>query len=182
MACWTQSLSVCFKCFFAHSCHSAADFFSSQEDPGQLEYPFTARKNFWCLYIAFLWVPKECFLEAFKYLKTSKQHPFETPGVINYFTLYLRIIQSVKSQTHDVAIYLNPQKVLDVVSQHMFCWPFLGRPSPSNICLFVSASCRFRFDLLPELGDEQRVQLPHPEILEALKQGSQLLLDDSWPA
>ena len=25
-------------------------------------------------------VSKECFLEAFKYLKTSKQHPFETPG------------------------------------------------------------------------------------------------------
>ena len=25
-------------------------------------------------------VTKECFLEALKYLKTSKQHPFETPG------------------------------------------------------------------------------------------------------
>ena len=25
-------------------------------------------------------VTKECFLKALKYLKTSKQHPFETPG------------------------------------------------------------------------------------------------------
>ena len=24
---------------------------------------------------------KECFLETLKYLKTSKQHPFETPGI-----------------------------------------------------------------------------------------------------
>ena len=26
-------------------------------------------------------VTKECFLEALKYLKTSKQHTFETPGI-----------------------------------------------------------------------------------------------------
>ena len=25
-------------------------------------------------------VTKECFLEALEYLKTSKKHPFETPG------------------------------------------------------------------------------------------------------
>lgn len=36
----------------------------------------------------------------------------------------------------------------------------------------------FRFDMLPDLGDVNRVQLPHPEILEALKPGKQLLLDD----
>ena len=34
---------------------------------------------------------------------------------------------------------------------------------------------RFRFDMLPDLGDVNRVQLPHPEILEALKPGKQLL-------
>ena len=36
----------------------------------------------------------------------------------------------------------------------------------------------FRFDLNPELGDENRVNLPHPEILQALKVGSTLLIDD----
>ena len=30
-------------------------------------------------------VTKECFLEALKYLKTSKKHPFETPGYYKYF-------------------------------------------------------------------------------------------------
>jgi hypothetical protein len=29
--------------------------------------------------------------------------------------------------------------------------------------------------MLPDLGDVNRVQLPHPEILEALKPGKQLL-------
>ncbi|CAK9115836.1 unnamed protein product [Durusdinium trenchii] len=37
---------------------------------------------------------------------------------------------------------------------------------------------KFRFDLKPDLGDETRVQLPHPEILNALKPQSKLLLDD----
>ena len=40
-----------------------------------------------------------------------------------------------------------------------------------------SRARRFRFDLLPEPGDATRVQLPHPEILKALTQGKQLLLD-----
>ena len=35
-------------------------------------------------------VSKECFLEAFKYLKTSKQHPFETPGLNNTVHLVSR--------------------------------------------------------------------------------------------
>ena len=33
-------------------------------------------------YTFLLGVTKECFLEALKYLKTSKQHPFETPGMV----------------------------------------------------------------------------------------------------
>ena len=43
----------------------------------------------------------------------------------------------------------------------------------SDFGLFFSP--RFRFDMLPDLGDVNRVQLPHPEILEALKPGKQLL-------
>lgn len=35
---------------------------------------------------------------------------------------------------------------------------------------------RFRFDMLEKKGDVTRVQLPHPEILEALTPGKQLLL------
>ena len=31
-------------------------------------------------------VTKECFLEALKYLKTSKQHPFETPGKVLFLS------------------------------------------------------------------------------------------------
>jgi pyruvate kinase len=36
----------------------------------------------------------------------------------------------------------------------------------------------FRFDLDDALGDERRVQLPHPEIFQALRPGAELLLDD----
>ncbi|MDD4615983.1 MAG: pyruvate kinase [Alphaproteobacteria bacterium] len=36
----------------------------------------------------------------------------------------------------------------------------------------------FRFDLDTALGDETRVNLPHPEIFAALKEGSELLCDD----
>ena len=38
------------------------------------------------------------------------------------------------------------------------------------------ADTRFRFDMLEKKGDVTRVQLPHPEILEALTPGKQLLL------
>ncbi len=37
---------------------------------------------------------------------------------------------------------------------------------------------RFRLDLSPEPGNEQRVSLPHPEIFAALQPGMDLLLDD----
>jgi pyruvate kinase len=36
----------------------------------------------------------------------------------------------------------------------------------------------FRLDLDPQLGDDQRATLPHPEIFAALKTGTDLLLDD----
>ncbi len=36
----------------------------------------------------------------------------------------------------------------------------------------------FRFDLDPALGDETRVQLPHPEILSVVVPGSRLMMDD----
>jgi len=42
----------------------------------------------------------------------------------------------------------------------------------------LSQGQAFRFDLDPALGDEQRVQLPHPEIFAALVPGTDLLLDD----
>ncbi len=37
---------------------------------------------------------------------------------------------------------------------------------------------RFRLDLLAQPGDETRVQLPHPEIFQALEVGTDLLLND----
>ncbi|WP_286712083.1 pyruvate kinase, partial [Brevundimonas sp. UBA1471] len=37
---------------------------------------------------------------------------------------------------------------------------------------------KMRFDLDPEPGDEKRVQMPHPEIFRALREGMLLLLDD----
>lgn len=36
----------------------------------------------------------------------------------------------------------------------------------------------FRFDMDEALGDETRVQLPHPEVMEAMHVGSEILLDD----
>lgn len=42
----------------------------------------------------------------------------------------------------------------------------------------LSQGQAFRFDLDPSLGDEYRVQLPHPEIFAALVPGTDLLLDD----
>lgn len=40
------------------------------------------------------------------------------------------------------------------------------------------AGAKFRLDLETALGDQQRAPLPHPEILAALKPGTNLLLDD----
>nr|WP_298686632.1 pyruvate kinase [uncultured Dongia sp.] len=42
----------------------------------------------------------------------------------------------------------------------------------------LTAGQKFRFDLDPTLGDQNRAPLPHPEILSALKPGVTLLLDD----
>jgi len=37
---------------------------------------------------------------------------------------------------------------------------------------------KLRFDLDPALGDEERVQLPHPEIINAMNIGDRMLMDD----
>ncbi len=37
---------------------------------------------------------------------------------------------------------------------------------------------KFTLDLNPKLGDEKRVQLPHPEIFKSVKRNSQILIDD----
>ncbi|MCB1456981.1 MAG: pyruvate kinase [Nitratireductor sp.] len=42
----------------------------------------------------------------------------------------------------------------------------------------VKAGTVIKFDSDPAVGDENRVQLPHPEILEALKPGDRILIDD----
>lgn len=42
----------------------------------------------------------------------------------------------------------------------------------------VTAGARFRLDLDPTPGDEDRAPLPHPEIFDALEPGTDLLLDD----
>lgn len=52
----------------------------------------------------------------------------------------------------------------------------VGRFADGKVQLQTGAS--FRLDLSPEPGNAARVQLPHPEIFEALHPGAQLLLDD----
>lgn len=47
-----------------------------------------------------------------------------------------------------------------------------------NQKIILEEGDRFRFDLDKTPGDTKRVNLPHPEILEALKVGTPLLLDD----
>ncbi|MEA2779961.1 MAG: pyruvate kinase [Rhodospirillaceae bacterium] len=42
----------------------------------------------------------------------------------------------------------------------------------------LAAGKHFRLDLSPEPGDERRASMPHPEVIEALNPGAQLLLDD----
>ncbi len=42
----------------------------------------------------------------------------------------------------------------------------------------LAAGDHFRLDLNPEPGDSSRVQLPHPEILDALEVGADVLLND----
>jgi pyruvate kinase len=42
----------------------------------------------------------------------------------------------------------------------------------------VAAGHVIRFDLDDALGDESRVCLPHPEVISAMKKGSEILLDD----
>src|SRR5438067_1935398 len=42
----------------------------------------------------------------------------------------------------------------------------------------LAPGCHFRLDLDKHLGDGNRAPLPHPEVFEALKPGTELLLDD----
>jgi pyruvate kinase len=42
----------------------------------------------------------------------------------------------------------------------------------------VQAGMKMRFDLDPAPGDETRVCLPHPEVIQCMKPGSEILLDD----
>ncbi|MCB1905074.1 MAG: pyruvate kinase, partial [Gammaproteobacteria bacterium] len=52
----------------------------------------------------------------------------------------------------------------------------VGKFSGSGVLLQAGES--FRFDLSDEPGSDSRIQLPHPEIFEALRPGALLLLDD----
>lgn len=47
-----------------------------------------------------------------------------------------------------------------------------------NDSIEIAKGMAFRFDLDTALGDETRVQLPHPEVIEAMDVGSEILLDD----
>lgn len=47
-----------------------------------------------------------------------------------------------------------------------------------NNSIDLTEGMAFRFDMDEALGDETRVQLPHPEVLEAMEPGSEILLDD----
>ena len=42
----------------------------------------------------------------------------------------------------------------------------------------LEAGAAFRLDLSPEPGDGARAPLPHPEVFEAIRQGTELLIDD----
>ena len=44
--------------------------------------------------------------------------------------------------------------------------------------IMLKSGMHLRFDLVPELGDQRRVQLPHPEVFRVLAPGHKLLLDD----
>lgn len=48
----------------------------------------------------------------------------------------------------------------------------------TDVEISVKPGHKMRFDLDPALGDETRVQMPHPEIFKALRTGMLLLLDD----
>jgi len=48
----------------------------------------------------------------------------------------------------------------------------------ADVEISVKPGHKMRFDLDPALGDETRVQMPHPEIFKALRTGMLLLLDD----
>jgi pyruvate kinase len=52
----------------------------------------------------------------------------------------------------------------------------IGRFAAGTVALRVGQS--FRLDLDPALGDGSRVQLPHPELIQALPRGADILLDD----
>ncbi len=52
----------------------------------------------------------------------------------------------------------------------------IGRFENDKIALTQGQT--FRFDLNKDLGDTTRVQLPHPEVIEAMGIGSEILLDD----
>mmetsp|Transcript_49942 Transcript_49942/g.108563 ORF Transcript_49942/g.108563 Transcript_49942/m.108563 type:complete len:704 (+) Transcript_49942:65-2176(+) len=70
--------------------------------------------------------------------------------------------------------YVHPIGILaDLQGPKQRCGKFAD---PKGVMLAVGQ--KFRFDLDPALGDNKRVQLPHPEILLALSTGRTLLLDD----
>ncbi|MHB8286655.1 MAG: pyruvate kinase, partial [Caulobacteraceae bacterium] len=48
----------------------------------------------------------------------------------------------------------------------------------ANTKIAVTQGQKFRLDLDPAPGDDRRVQLPHPELLAAMKPGVMLLIDD----
>lgn len=47
-----------------------------------------------------------------------------------------------------------------------------------NNSISLKKGQNFRFDSNPDLGDETRVNLPHPEVLDAMEEGSRIFLDD----
>lgn len=83
----------------------------------------------------------------------------------------VELIQRIRSLEEK---YMHPICILaDMQGPKQRCGKFAN---PDGVELQTGAI--FRLDLDPALGDEQRVQLPHPEILIALRPGKMLLLDD----
>ena len=62
--------------------------------------------------------------------------------------------------------------VLDLQGPKLRVGEFSGGP------ITLNPGQPFRLDLASEAGDEERVSLPHPEVFEALRAGTDLLLDD----
>ena len=84
---------------------------NNKTSKSRLNHVFVVFQSKTCSVYTYQWVTKECCLEVLKCLKTSKQHPFETPGtmMLVFFSFFSarRLVLSMEMFEMDV------QQVLD---------------------------------------------------------------------